>query len=729
MKIKNQKHNRKRALILKILVGVLLLLVAFFFSSQIDLFFAEARLSSTVRYMKEQCNASQLRELGSETKSLLRVSESVSMVRERLQDGGAAEEDTLEKYAQKCFLDGIFLLDKNGKLVEQNPSSKEKAEELLAQVDMASLLDTLTFQEKIYTVRIERTDGGYTDIAAIGRRDRAGIIVGYYNTSAQYAQTFNDPIRYLAKGYNVENGGTVVISNGAYIVSSNDESLIGKNVNDIEILSRIIERGMGNHLIHIRTTNRLLGHDFGLMDKSQNYYIFVYQTERSVFITTPWTLLVVLFLYASLLIALRMIRWRTDRNFQQRQMADQQKYAQLLQAKNEELQESVAQAEQANAAKRSFLSRMSHDIRTPLNGIIGLLEIDAAHPEDRKLVDENREKMRVAADYLLSLLNDVLQMSKLESGELVLAHERINLEKLASDILTILTNRVMEAGISWEYEEETTISWNYIYGSPVHLRQIFLNIYSNCIKYNKPGGKITTIVEDLGQQDGIVTYRWIISDTGIGMSQEFLEHIFEPFVQEKDDARSIYQGTGLGMAIVKKLVDQMGGTISVTSEVGVGSTFVVTLPFEIAPEPSEPEAPAHSAYSIRGRKLLLAEDNDLNAEIAVALLTDVGANVTVVENGAKAVEAFSAAPSGTYDAILMDMMMPVMNGIDATKAIRALDRPDAKTIPIIAMTANAFKEDAQACIAAGMNAHLPKPIQMEQVIATIAQCCQQAEGQ
>ena len=230
MKIKNPKRNRKRALILKILVGVLLLLVAFFFSSQIDLFSAKDHLSSTVRYMKEQCNASQLRELGSETKSLLRVSESVSMVRDRLQDGGAAEEDTLEKYAQKCFLDGIFLLDKNGKLVEQNPSSKEKAEELLAQVDMASLLDTLTFQEKIYTVRIERTDGGYTDIAAIGRRDRAGIIVGYYNTSAQYAQTFNDPIRYLAKGYNVANGGTVVISNGAYIVSSNDESLIGKNV-------------------------------------------------------------------------------------------------------------------------------------------------------------------------------------------------------------------------------------------------------------------------------------------------------------------------------------------------------------------------------------------------------------------------------------------------------------------------------------------------------------------
>ena len=245
------------------------------------------------------------------------------------------------------------------------------------------------------------------------------------------------------------------------------------------------------------------------------------------------------------------------------------------------------------------------------------------------MVDENREKMRVAADYLLSLLNDVLQMSKLESGELVLAREPINLEKLASDILTILTNRAMEAGISWECEEETTISWVYVYGSPVHLRQIFLNIYSNCIKYNKPGGKITTIVEDLGQQDGVVTYRWIISDTGIGMRQEFLEHIFEPFVQEKDDARSIYQGTGLGMAIVKKLVDQMGGTISVTSEVGVGSTFVVTLPFEIAPEPAEEENLQSTPLedTIHGRKLLLAEDNDLNAEIAVALLTDVGASV------------------------------------------------------------------------------------------------------
>ena len=391
------------------------------------------------------------------------------------------------------------------------------------------------------------------------------------------------------------------------------------------------------------------------------------------------------------------------------------------------MEKAMQEAKRANVAKSNFLSRMSHDIRTPLNGIIGLLKIDESHFDDQKLVLENHKKMQVSANYLLSLINDVLQMSKLEDGNIVLTHEFINLYELSTDIVTIIIGRAVEAGIGWEYDTSNmTIPCPYIYGSPLHLRQIFLNIYGNCIKYNRPGGKISSKVECVREEADKCWYRWTISDTGIGMSEEFLAHIFEPFAQEKNDARSEHQGSGLGMAIVKALVDQMGGTISVTSEVGVGSTFVVELPFDIAPAPEENESnPLPQENNILGMHLMLVEDNALNAEIAETLLTDGGAEITTVQNGKQAVELFQKMPSGTFDAILMDIMMPVMDGLTATKTIRGLDRPDAKNIPIIAMTANAFKEDAQKCFAAGMNAHLAKPLDMERVKATISELVRQ----
>ena len=326
----------------------------------------------------------------------------------------------------------------------------------------------------------------------------------------------------------------------------------------------------------------------------------------------------------------------------------------------EKIKKAATEARAANAAKTNFLSRMSHDIRTPLNGIIGLLKIDEQHPEDDTLIQENRKKMMVAADHLLSLINDVLQMSKLEAGELVLRHEIVNLNELTEDILTIVSQRAADAGVTLKYDPASDQrSFQYVYGSALHIRQLFLNIYGKCIKYNHVGGYVNVKFQNLGEEAGVVTYRWIISDNGIGMSEEFLTHIFEPFAQEHEDERSISQGTGLGMAIVKGLIDKMGGTIEITR----------------------------------------------------------------VTDGRQALDLFAGNPSGTFDAILMDIMMPNMDGITATKKIRELDRPDASTIPIIAMTANAFAEDAKKCREAGMNDHLSKPLQMEKVIATIAKYC------
>ncbi len=384
------------------------------------------------------------------------------------------------------------------------------------------------------------------------------------------------------------------------------------------------------------------------------------------------------------------------------------------------LQAAFDEMRNANRTKTEFLSRMSHDIRTPLNGIIGLLQVDEDHFQNQALVLENHKKMRVAANHLLSLINDVLEMSKLEEGKIVFTKERISLDSLMRDIEIIIIDRATRAGLSWNYpKEKLALASPWIYGSPLHLRQIFLNIYGNCIKYNKPHGSISTTVDVLEETGARCLCRWTISDTGIGMTKEYLAHIFEPFTQERQDARSVYHGTGLGMTIVKELIEQMGGTIEIASEEGQGSTFTITLPFNHAPSP-QPAAPKETEkHSIQGLHLLVVEDNDLNAEIADMLLTDKGAQVTVVHDGKQAVDLFNEKPAGTFDAILMDIMMPVMDGITATKTIRALSRPDAKTIPILAMTANAFAEDAKKCLAAGMNAHLAKPLDIGKVVEAI----------
>ena len=391
----------------------------------------------------------------------------------------------------------------------------------------------------------------------------------------------------------------------------------------------------------------------------------------------------------------------------------------------EKMKKSAAEAKAANAAKTTFLSRMSHDIRTPLNGIIGLLKIDEQHPDDASLIQENRKKMMVAANHLLSLINDVLQMSKLEAGEIVLGHEVIDLNEMSGDILTIVGQRAADAGVTLRYDPDSDKrKYNYVYGSVLHIRQLFLNIYGNCIKYNHVGGQVNVQFKDLGEKDGIVTYRWIISDNGIGMSESFLEHIFEPFAQEHSDEKSISQGTGLGMAIVKGLLDKMNGTIGITSKQGEGSVFTITIPFEIADESAVAKTQKKKTKtSISGLHFLLAEDNELNAEIAEMLLADEGAKVTRVKDGQQAIDCFVEQKPGTFDAILMDVMMPNMDGLTATKMIRELTRPDAAKIPIIAMTANAFAEDAEKCRQAGMNAHLSKPLQMDKVIDTIAEYC------
>ena len=388
----------------------------------------------------------------------------------------------------------------------------------------------------------------------------------------------------------------------------------------------------------------------------------------------------------------------------------------LMLDKNDFMHKSIEleSEKKANKSKSNFLSRMSHDMRTPLNGIIGLLQIAERHFDDKDLLLESHKKMQVAANYLLSLINDVLQMSKIEDGNVPLTKDIIDLSELTKDILVIIEQRAKERGIKMQFNAKKDIRYPFVYGSPVYLRQIFLNIYGNCIKYNHIGGSIVTTSDYTETDDGVVMYEWTITDTGIGMSKEYKKHIFEPFSQERQYIGNAHHGIGLGMSIVKGLIEKMCGSIEVESEEGVGSTFIIKIPFKIASTPDKVNKQT-SELKIDGLNLLLVEDNELNAEIAETLLSDEGAAVTVAKDGSQAVNIFKEKPEGSFDAILMDIMMPVMDGLTATKKIRTLNHPDAKKIPIIAMTANAFKEDKEKCLAAGMNAHLAKPIEIENV--------------
>lgn len=400
-------------------------------------------------------------------------------------------------------------------------------------------------------------------------------------------------------------------------------------------------------------------------------------------------------------------------------------YKQKELAYQQELVKAVESANQANTAKTDFLNRMSHDIRTPLNGILGMLDIAQKNETNPKALLECHEKMRTAAFHLKALVNDVLDMQRMETDRFFLEQIPFDIREILDNCWSMLEAQASRLDITLKKIKPGSLKYPYLIGSPLHIRQIFMNLLSNAIKYNKPGGSISVHAKIIRQVHQNVIYKFIISDTGIGISPEFQKHIFEPFAQEDTGARTIYKGTGLVMAIVHRLVQEMGGTIQLKSEKNVGSTFTLILPFTI--DEHQPSASAETATDtpadLTDLHILVVEDNELNLEIAVFSLEAAGLNVSTAINGLEAVRLFEKSKPYEYDIILMDIMMPVMNGLDAAKAIRGLSRPDATTVPIIALSANAFAEDIQKSKNAGINEHLAKPLEMDKVLKVIASYC------
>lgn len=387
------------------------------------------------------------------------------------------------------------------------------------------------------------------------------------------------------------------------------------------------------------------------------------------------------------------------------------------------LTDALAAEEEADNVKYNFLSRMSHDMRTPINGIIGMLEIAKKNHDDPAKVDECLEKISASCDNLLSLIQDVLDMSSLQSGRLELTEELINIPEFLARELSSMIWRAQNCGLSVEMRMEE-LTHRDIVCSPKHLLRILEHILDNAIKYNRPGGSILLTCREKSSNDKLATFEFTVEDTGIGMSPEFLGNVFELFEQENNDARTQYMGTGLGMPIVKKLVEQMDGIITLESTPNVGTKIVCTLPLQVAAEDKKKE-PRAEDVDLSGKRVLVAEDNELNMEITRFLLENAGMAVTGAVNGREALDVFCGSEVGEFHIILMDIMMPALNGLEAAKAIRNLDRADAGTVPIIALSANVMDSDIRKSKMAGMNEHLAKPVNAEQLLGAISRCLQE----
>lgn len=715
--------SRKQHILICALAGLLILGGVLGLSAHSDLQNAEKQFEDTISYVKEQCTSYDNLNLATEAKSLMRVMENAQhlcseIARDQQENPGRVLDDAaMEEYLQDYTLSGILVLSAEGKILcgasqdgrVADPQVREQMEKELAGSIVLKVAD---HPQQVYAGRTEKEDSSYVDTAACARKDGDGVLVVYYRTTAEYVRNYSLSYQNCVQGYNPAVDGIIVVTRGDRIVASNDTSLLDTTVDENPTLSALKARSTDGGMIHVHSTTGQQ-YAYGIVGQGRSFYIYVYRPEQEVYASTMRNVSMAAFAYMVVLFLLQLLRGKTARRYREQQLRREQEYQKTLKA-------AALKAESANLAKTEFLQRMSHDIRTPINGIRGMVEIGDRCPEDMARQADCRKKIWEASTLLLELVNEVLDMGKLESGEVVLENVPFDLPELIHEITDVLEKQAEERGIVL-HREYGRLPHPRLVGSPLHVKRLLMNVLSNAIKYNREKGRVMLDCFELSCTGDKVQICFVCADTGIGMSEEFQQHIFEPFMQESDDARTRYQGTGLGLSIVKRLVEAMGGQITFTSRKGVGTTFCVTLPFEIdrhyAPDPDEEETEGSSW--LEGIHVLLAEDNELNMEIAEFLLLDRGASVTRAWNGKEALDAFADAPDGAFDVILMDIMMPVMNGLDTVRAIRALDRPDAAEIPIIAMSANAFSDDIQQSLDAGFNAHVAKPIDASLLAQTL----------
>lgn len=697
------KFSNKYIWVLMLVMGVFAMAVTALIGGDSSIRNAQQTAQRTLQYLKEQCISYRDTIAADRIKSLVRLTEQAQEVAEREgMVGQRRSNEELARYAQRQRVSCVLVLDKDLE-IEFSSGADMDWSDYYTNEAIRSVMD---YPEKIYARRLIR-DGAMYDIAAVARIENPGVVFCVRLQSNTTIASYRASIESLLAGYDTLLNDKVYtyITDGERVVGSSAAEQWNLPVDEVPLI-RALESSPspGSKLTQLRTD----GTFFGAREQYQQYSLYVFLPNEYVFAQGKNMVISAFGVYALAAVLATLLVLRTTQERKRREMDYQHR-----------LEEEVRRATAADQEKTNFLRSMSHDIRTPINIIMGMLEIIGQEPDNRALIQECRSKAQTASRYLLELVNDVLTLNRPEEKAALESQMPFSLSAELDDMLLLVREQAKAAGVVLA-EPEILLEHDNFTGNPLYLRQVCQNIVGNAIKYSRPGGQVRCTFREQEDSDGVCRFRFTCQDDGVGMSEEFQRRMFEAYAREDTNdtvCSTVGAGVGLGLAVVKRIVDEKGGTISVDSTKGKGTRFDIVIPLHR--ETVQPPKARESA-SIAGRRLLVAEDNELNREIAVYLLQDTGAVVDQAADGKEAVEMFAASEPGTYDAVLMDVMMPELDGLSAARAIRGMDRLDAR-LPIIAMTANLFDEDVAACLAAGMDAHIPKPLEAGQMIRTIAE--------
>lgn len=713
-----ERGNRSAgAWLLVALLGIALSVVAGMMSYGYTTAQAERRFADVVDYVATQSLSYDAFNSAYATKNLIRVMEIAGETARDMERDGSVDNATLEQYADQFNVSALIVTDASGNLVSESSTDGVGYESLATYLKEAPVLEVAAHPLKSYTARITLADDSVADIGCVTRRDDEGIVVAVRHQSAKAVASNTLKLQSLLGGYETIDSGNIVIESDGKVVATNavEPTILG--VFDLPATDAFIVDGIKDRCPagEVRLVNANGEWYLGTFGKARGFYVYTYASARRYFEVVAAVAAGVLVLYSGVVAVVVMVRRRADR----RRLTD------LLQQERDygdKLAKAAREASSANSAKTEFLRRMSHDLRTPINGIRGMVEVGDANADDLQKQTECRSKIWTASGLLLDLANEALDMSRLESGQVDLELVPTNLATLNHEVRDILERQAEERLVTIICDQQT-LDHPYARVSVTHLKRLLLNIAGNAVKYNRQGGYVRLVCREVEPADGVLVYEYTIADNGIGMSEEFQQHLYEPFCREEQQVEGASSGTGLGAPIAKQLVELMGGTMSFTSVLGQGTTFTIRLPFEKCKRSEIPQAvraDAGDGDALQGLHVLLVEDNDLNAEIAQFTLSRAGAVVTHAKDGESAVEAFAASAPHEYDVVLMDIMMPGIDGLEATRRIRALDREDAATTPIIAVSANAFADDRRLSREAGMDAHLSKPVSSQELVEALA---------
>ena len=764
-----QKRARANSIFwtVSLTVGVLLFGMVFVVSKHQDELDCKERLVTTFEFFKTQTSAYSKYNDTVVAKSLVRESAAVhALERDCALDASEAE---LRQYTETLWMTGVALLDPAGGLVSEYTEDGVGYEAIRGGLPDIATLGLVDAPDKTYVKRVELPDGSFADVALHALSAGDGILLAYRHTKEAFAQKSVLSMQTLLDGYDMNTVGTFLLVRSNVVEASNDPAMIGVDVTRQGMLRGIRATNQSEKLTFVLDGRG--AKYYGMYTHGRDFVLYAYVPARNIYRSMMPNLAVLLILYIVVIALIQGLRWNGEQKFRKREVEAERAYKEALEKKNHELELAVQQEAAANRAKRDFLFNMSHDIRTPMNAIIGYTTLAETNLTQPAKVADYLRKISTASQHLLSLINDVLDMSRIESGRVVLEQEPVHLPTLVQDVRDIIQSNITAKGLSFTVDLAGVRDEDVV-ADPLRLQRILLNILSNAVKFTPSGGSITlSVVEKSGageptsmgdagatssgvgetlpaSPDGHAAsgvsegggepqsmgpagpgsssaplrygdYEFHVRDTGIGMSAEYQKHIFEQFSREETSTVSKTEGTGLGMPITKRLVEMMAGSIDLVSVQGQGTEFTVHLRLPLCGAPKKEMPVADPKFA--GMRLLVVEDNELNMEITTTVLEEAGFVVDQAVNGQAALEKVATAAPGQYALVLMDIQMPVMDGYEATRRIRALPDPAKAQIPIVAMTANAFAEDRENALAAGMNEHIAKPFDIHTLLWKLAE--------